>query len=189
MNTRAVARMLGVVLLFMAGFMLIPAGVGFVYGETDAAFACIWAAVVTAAIGALPAWVYRGYAVKGRGEFDFFRREGLATAGLSWLVAGAAGALPYLFNGTFTSFVVLRVGVGDDDDRLDGDDVHRAGPARDRRDAERDRVLAQLHAVAGRLRHRHGVSCSSRRAGGASSAARSRGSAATRRTSASATRR
>lgn len=105
MNTRAVARMLGVVLLFMAGFMLIPAGVGFVYGETDAAFACIWAAVVTAAIGALPAWVYRGYAVKGRGEFDFFRREGLATAGLSWLVAGAAGALPYLFNGTFTSFV------------------------------------------------------------------------------------
>lgn len=105
MNFKAVARMLGIVLVLMAGFLAIPALVGLGYGEYRAATSCGAAALVTAAIGGLMAIAYRGTAVGKDGRPDFFRREGLATVGLAWIVGGIAGALPYLFQGTFTSFI------------------------------------------------------------------------------------
>lgn len=105
MNFKAVARMLGIVLILMAGFLSIPTMIGLAYREWHAASACGAAAIVTAGFGALLAIVYRGTAVGKDGRPDFFRREGLATVGLAWIVGGIAGALPYLFEGTFTSFV------------------------------------------------------------------------------------
>ncbi|MEZ6015229.1 MAG: TrkH family potassium uptake protein [Planctomycetota bacterium] len=105
MNLRAVARMLGIVLVLVAGFELVPAAVGVYFREWEAALDCLLAAAVSATLGALAAFVFRGNANRETRQADFFRREGLATVGLSWLVVGVAGALPYLFHGTFEGFV------------------------------------------------------------------------------------
>lgn len=105
MNLRAVGRMLGIVLLLLAGFQLVPAAVGFGFGERADAWACAASAAVAAVAGGALAWAFRGSAVTAEGRPDYFRREGLAVVGLTWLFAGAAGALPYLFSGTFGSAV------------------------------------------------------------------------------------
>lgn len=105
MNLRAVGRMVGVVLLLMAGFMLVPSVVALVLGEIRSLWAFIASAAVAALAGGTLAWINKGSAYTTQGRPDYFRREGLAVVGLSWLVGGAAGALPYLFAGTFTSFV------------------------------------------------------------------------------------
>ena len=105
MNLRAVARMLGIVVLLVAGFQLVPAAVGAFFGEWDAAIDCLMAAGICALFGALPAICFRAERA-GKGKpANFFRREGVATVGLSWLVVGVAGALPYLLTGTFQTFV------------------------------------------------------------------------------------
>ncbi|MEL6429636.1 MAG: TrkH family potassium uptake protein [Planctomycetota bacterium] len=103
-NVRAVARMLGVVLLLLAVFLALPAAVGAIYEEWHAMWSCIYASLTAAGFGGLLAWRFRRAALRADGRPDYFRREGLATAGLAWLVGGVAGALPYLFEGTFTSF-------------------------------------------------------------------------------------
>ncbi|MEM6672548.1 MAG: TrkH family potassium uptake protein [Planctomycetota bacterium] len=103
MNFRAVAQMLGVVLLLMSGFLAVPAGVGAAYREWGPASSCGLAALITAAFGGLVTFVFRGATRDARRRLDYFRREGLATVGLVWLVAGFAGALPYLFSGTIVS--------------------------------------------------------------------------------------
>lgn len=104
MNFHAVARMLGVVLVLVAGFMLVPTAVGALYREWDAVVDCLVSAALCALVGGLLAYVFRGREVSDRQQADYFRREGLATVGLSWLVVGLAGALPYLLNGTFDNF-------------------------------------------------------------------------------------
>ncbi len=105
MNLRAVARMLGIVLLLLAGFLVVPAVVGAQYREWSHVGAFLIAAALAALFGGGLAWVYRGSAVTIEGRPDYFRREGLAVVGLSWLVGGIAGALPYLLTGTLTSAV------------------------------------------------------------------------------------
>lgn len=105
MNLRAVVRMLGIVLLLLAGFLFVPAAVGVIYREWDDVIAFVTAAVLTAVLGGATAYFYRGSGVTAAGRPDYFRREGLAVVGLSWLVAGVAGALPYTFTGTLTSGV------------------------------------------------------------------------------------
>jgi len=101
MNFRAVGLMLGVVLLLMAGFLLVPLGVAVGYGESYGPFA--FSAGIVALVGGAIAIVLRGSTVTAEGRPDYFRREGLAVVGLAWLIGGMAGALPYLFAGTFDS--------------------------------------------------------------------------------------
>ena len=104
MNLNAVARMLGIVLVIVAGFLLVPAAVGAYFGEWAAGVDCALAAVLCAICGALVAFFFRGKESSEARQADYFRREGLATVGLSWLVVGVAGALPYLLHGTFDDF-------------------------------------------------------------------------------------
>ena len=105
MNLRAVVRMLGIVLLLLAGFLLVPAAVGAFAGEWEHAGAFVSSAAIAALVGACLAWIHRRSAVTADGRPDYFRREGLAVVGLSWVVGGVAGALPYLFTGTVSSGV------------------------------------------------------------------------------------
>jgi len=95
--------MLGVVLLLMAGFLAIPALVGWGYQEWHAARSCALSSLVVALVGGLVRFVFRGSTSDAQKRPDYFRREGLATVGLAWLVAGVAGALPFLFEGTVSS--------------------------------------------------------------------------------------
>lgn len=105
MNLRAVGRMLGVVLLLMATFLCAPCAVALAAREVHAFWAFAVSGVLIAAVGTALAWANRASTRTEQGRPDYFRREGLAVVGLSWIVGGAAGALPYMFEGTFTSFV------------------------------------------------------------------------------------
>ena len=105
MNLRAVGYMLGVIVLLLAGFLLVPAGVALVTAEIAELQAFLLSAGLAAGLGLLLAWWNRGSTLTAEGKPDYFRREGLAVAGLSWIVGGAVGALPYLLGGTFGSFV------------------------------------------------------------------------------------
>jgi len=103
MNLKAVWRLLGVVLLLLAGFLLVPAGVALLFGESSVAGAFLLSAVITAAAGGIPAYFFRENLKTNEGKLAFFRREGIAVVGLAWIVGGAAGALPYVLTGTLPS--------------------------------------------------------------------------------------
>jgi len=105
MNLRAVAWLLGCVLLLLAGFLLVPAGVALYYGERSALYACLISAGATAVAGAALVARNRGSTVATGGRADFFRREGLAAVGLVWVLAGVVGALPFRLSGEIDSTV------------------------------------------------------------------------------------
>jgi len=102
MNSKAVAWILGFVLLIIAAFLLVPAAVGLGYGELQDAFACVESAAVSAGVGGALVFLFRGSTVKG-GRQAYHRREGIAAVGLSWIAVGIVGALPFLFSGAIRS--------------------------------------------------------------------------------------
>ncbi len=103
MNLRAVAWLLGCVSLIVAAFLVIPAGVALIYGEYLGMRACLLSALVSTVVGGVLVCANRGSRLTRDGCPDYYRREGLAVVGLSWVVAGALGALPYLFSGLLSS--------------------------------------------------------------------------------------
>jgi trk system potassium uptake protein TrkH len=91
MNLRAVIRVLGFLLIVTAGFLLLPAGVGWLYGEEDAlAFAI--AAIVGVVLGG-------GAMVLFRGAPELRAREGFAIVTFGWVCVGLLGAFPYVLSG------------------------------------------------------------------------------------------
>ena len=105
MNLRAVGRMLGTILLLMAGFLAVPAVVGASQADWGSVLSFVYAAVISALVGGAMVFRLRGSTTTAQGRPDFFRREGLAAVGLAWIVGGAVGALPYLFSGVLDTFV------------------------------------------------------------------------------------
>lgn len=103
MNLSAVGYMLGVILLLLAGFLLLPAAMALLTSEPAELWAFLLSAGIAAALGLSLAVWNRGTAVTSEGKPDYFRREGLAVSGLAWVVAGMVGALPYLFAGILTA--------------------------------------------------------------------------------------
>ena len=94
MNQRAVGWLLGCVSLLLAAFLLVPVVIGYVYEEQADALAFLFASGVSAVVGAIMIFGNRGRILTNEGKPDYFRREGLATVALSWLVASALGSLP-----------------------------------------------------------------------------------------------
>lgn len=89
--------------MILAAFLLVPAGVAGIYGEGEGVKAFLLSALVSGTVGGLLVWWNRGSRLTPEGRPDYFRREGLAVVGLSWIVAGVLGALPYLFTGLVAS--------------------------------------------------------------------------------------
>lgn len=100
MNLRQVARLLGVLIAVQGIIMLVPVGWSALHGEPDTAWAIGGAASVAIALGLAGVWFGR----RTRGS-DLHRREALLTVALGWIGASAVGALAYLFDGAFDSFV------------------------------------------------------------------------------------
>lgn len=97
MNYSAVFRMLGYVLQFEAGFLLLPCIVAVVYRE-NSGFAYLIMAAVCFAIG------FCLSRIKGKSK-NFFAKEGFASVALSWIVMSLAGCMPFIISGEIPKFI------------------------------------------------------------------------------------
>lgn len=97
MNWKIIFYLLGIVLLIVAVFMMMPLCVSVVYGGGDF-FAFLKTFLLTSASGAVLVITNR----KHKKE-DLRHRDGFISVTLSWVVIAFFGSLPYMFNGTFGS--------------------------------------------------------------------------------------
>ena len=99
MSIRLIAGILARLLLLLAGFLAVAAGVAALYGETDEliAFAMTIGIVVAVSIVTL--------ALTARNSRDaLMLRDGFLFVTLSWIVASAVGALPFTLSGAIPSY-------------------------------------------------------------------------------------
>jgi trk system potassium uptake protein TrkH len=98
MNLFAVAHLIGLLVIFLGAFMLLPVAWAFYYHEPTW-LPLLLAAGITAGGGGLL------YFVGSLRPQQIFRKEGLAVVGTGWLVAAAFGALPFVITGTIPHYV------------------------------------------------------------------------------------
>ena len=98
MNYRMIKNVIGWLLLFEAGFFLIPMITALVYGEKEiysfliSALVCVATAVAFLFIG------------KPRNK-TLYSREGFVIVSLSWIFLSLFGSLPFIFSNTIPNFV------------------------------------------------------------------------------------
>ncbi len=98
LNLKAVLGTLGALVFFLGIALLLPMGVGLLYGE-----AAWWSFGVTALLAAaLGGGAWRGFG--GTHEQDLRVREGFAIVALAWLVLSLVGALPFVLGGVLDSY-------------------------------------------------------------------------------------
>lgn len=93
MNLRFIGHLLSVVVLVLAVGMLVSAGVALAYGEDDALV--LGATAVVSFAVAIPVYL----ATQLRGTTMIGYREGYLVVSLSWLIAMALGAVPFVLYG------------------------------------------------------------------------------------------
>lgn len=98
MNHRMVMYSLGSVLGVLAALLLLPAGVGLLYGEKSA-----WAYVITALIAGVQ-WLCLTLAGRTKNKV-IYAKEGLAIVALVWVLISAVGALPFVISGEIPSYI------------------------------------------------------------------------------------
>jgi trk system potassium uptake protein TrkH len=92
-NFLPTSRILGRLVLLIAGAQLAPLVCSLIYGEHTDALAFLASAVIAAVCGIVMVWVGK--------EGDVYRREGILIVVGGWALASIFGALPYLLTGTF----------------------------------------------------------------------------------------
>ena len=96
MNTRMIARSLGLILLFLAALLLLPLIAGLYYGESVLGF------IVTIAISAAAAFVLTRFKPEST---DISAREGFVIVGMGWILLSAIGALPFVISGDIPNYI------------------------------------------------------------------------------------
>jgi trk system potassium uptake protein TrkH len=96
-RARAVAHILGLFLLGLAGTMLVPLAVA-IHDSSDDLRPIGYALLITAAAGAI---LFRGFP---RPATDISQREGILLVAAIWLSASAFGGLPFFFSTHFPGF-------------------------------------------------------------------------------------
>lgn len=91
LNFAVVVKLLGMLLLIEAAFMLPSAIVSFAYHETAAMWSFIYSIAITVGAGAL------GFLLPVRSH-DMGRREGFLLTSLTWVVFSFFGMLPFIFD-------------------------------------------------------------------------------------------
>ena len=97
LNAQIIVYLMGVLLLFNGGFMLLASGVSYLTKD-GVALAIVLAAFTTLLSGLFMMLVTRQH------EKILHKREGYLVVSLGWLLMALSGMLPYLFSGVFTSF-------------------------------------------------------------------------------------
>jgi trk system potassium uptake protein TrkH len=95
MNFRYLFRLLGMFVMFVSFTMALPLAWSLAKGDYDVALDFVLSMLIGGAAGILL------FLSGKKSEQDFFRREGLAMVSLGWILAAAAGALPYAFSSSF----------------------------------------------------------------------------------------
>lgn len=98
MNFEIVRYIMGWILKFEAGFLLLPAVVGIIYQERRAAVCFLLTSLLCLAIGYL-------LSRKKPARFELYTREGFAVVALGWIVLSIFGALPFYLTRDIPSYV------------------------------------------------------------------------------------
>lgn len=97
MNYRMIAYLSGVIILIEAGFMLLPALVALIYGETSG----IWF-LVTLAAAAVLGFVLTRLKPANR---EMYAKEGFVITALAWIWISLIGAAPFTLSGQIPSYL------------------------------------------------------------------------------------
>lgn len=100
MDLRPVSQVLGILLLFLAAFMLVHVGLGLLWDEPRAAMALLYGFGATTASGL--ALLLVGGA--GRRRANMRQRDAFFVVSVAWVLIGLYGALPFVFSGWFGTF-------------------------------------------------------------------------------------
>ena len=116
-NIRAVLRMLGIVMILMGAFMLVPALVGLGYDQHHSARACMYAALTSMGLGAIPAVLFHG-STKDEGPDRLLQARGPRDGRALVARRRRGGRAPVSLRGDLhlVRGRLLRVGVGPDHD-------------------------------------------------------------------------
>lgn len=98
MNYRMIKYTLGWLMMFEAGFFLVPMITAVVYSEWHTLVAFAISALICLAIGSL--CVY-----KKPEKTSIFAREGFVIVSLSWILLSIFGAIPFMLSGATTNFI------------------------------------------------------------------------------------
>lgn len=96
MNYRMVAQTLGLVLFIFAALMLLPIICGIIYGENILCF------LAAAAVGIALGFILTRFKPENR---TIYAREGFVLVGLSWIMMGFVGALPFVISGDIPNYI------------------------------------------------------------------------------------
>ncbi len=96
MNYKMIRYTLGWLLIFEAGFFLLPILTGLIYLE-KATFAFLWALLAAGGIGSL-------LMLKKPENRKLYSRDGFVIVALSWIALSLFGSLPFMFSGVTRSF-------------------------------------------------------------------------------------
>lgn len=98
MNLKLILNIVGVVLIFMSLFMILPVAVSLIYSQTDT-IPLLTSLIITLASGTALYILTRKY-----GREELRHRDAFSVVTISWLAVAFFGAIPYLLTGTFHSF-------------------------------------------------------------------------------------
>ncbi len=96
MNYRMICRVLGAILLCLAGLLLLPLAAGLCYGENVLNF------VISIAVAASAGALLR--LLRPR-DNRLFARDGFAIVGLGWILMSLIGALPFVISGSIPNYI------------------------------------------------------------------------------------
>lgn len=99
MNYRMIFSLLGMVLILLAGFLLLPCLVALIYGENDLT-AFLLTVGISAVLGILLSLLY-----PRKERRRMHAREGFIMVSLSWIVISLIGALPFYLSGYIPSYL------------------------------------------------------------------------------------
>ena len=97
MNYKMIRNILGWLLLFEAGFMLVPLITGICFGERETLFFAL-TIVLCASIGGLCVWNKPKDSV-------LYAREGFVIVAFSWIALSLFGAIPFFISGAIPSYL------------------------------------------------------------------------------------
>ncbi len=92
LNTRIIVHLMGLLLLFNGGFMLLAALVSLIY-QDGVTYNIALAAITTLFSGTVAMYLTRGH------KKEVKRKEGYIIVTFGWIVMSVSGVLPYLFSG------------------------------------------------------------------------------------------